>query len=681
MREHRAIIIGVVLLFAAFASDALTLGRVTGAALIGKPLDIAVQVQMDAGEDTSSLCFDADVFHADARQDASRVRVNLEATAQAHVANVRILSAVLVDEPVVTIYLRTGCGQKTTRRYVLLADFPSEVAAPLVPFVTPGLTAAPVPTDLPVAEPVAPIAAVTAPAAAPVTPVPVVKTKVVAAPRQTVRPETDRKRPVAKPAVASSKSAKPVKSGPAVRAAGQPRLKLDPLEQLSNRIASLESSTPATPPEDALRDMQRTKTLEGDVKALLALAAKNEASLADLKARLQLAEAERFPSGVIYGLVALVFASLAAVAWLWRRQRHVLPGGDAWWSGATAKPVPDPRLGSVPVKARKDHEAAGGARLPAAMTSPVRTPEPDPAAAFDVSHTDLSESDFARLMVPVAAPTEIKQQAPAAAQPSVGQALFHCFSSAAVLDVRQQAELFISLGQTDQALRILEKQINESDEPNPFVYLDLLTIFHSRSLKTDFRQFREDFNQLFNGSVPDFAVFTDEGRGLDDYPEVLSHISALWPTRNVLEVIEACIFRDPWDAKSRPFDLAAFRDLLLLHEIAQSMVRGSERDGGKPGVEAAPNPAVQVSPARYRVGVKAVEPRSKSLTGVQPDVLLDELELPQVVNPDWSDPGSRGSADGLASGVDIDLPLWMPDDQKLDVQSADGKPGPSTGGR
>ena len=674
MREHRAIIIGVGLLFAAFASDALTLGRVTGAALIGKPLDIAVQVQMDAGEDTSSLCFDADVFHADARQDPSRVRVNVEATAQAHVANVRILSAVLVDEPVVTIYLRTGCGQKTTRRYVLLADFPSEVAAPLVPLV------APVPTDLPAAEPIASTAAVTAPAAAPVTPVPVAKTKVVAAPRQMVRPETDRKRPEAKPAVASSKSAKPEKAGPAVRAAGQPRLKLDPLEQLSNRIASLESSTPATPPEDALRDMQRTKTLEGDVKALLALAAKNEASLADLKARLQLAEAERFPSGVIYGLVALVFASLAAVAWLWRRQRQLLPGGDAWWSGATAKPVPDPRPGSVPVTARKDHDPKGGAGLPAAMTSPVRTPEPDPAAAFDVSHTDLSESDFARLMVPAAAPTEIKKQAPAAAQPSVGQALFHSFSSAAVLDVRQQAELFISLGQTDQAVRILEKQINESDEPNPFVYLDLLAIFHSRSLKTDFRQFREDFNQLFNGSVPDFAFFTDEGRGLDDYPEVLSHISALWPTRNVLEVIEACIFRDPWDAQSRPFDLAAFRDLLLLHEIAQSMVRGSERDGGKPGVEAAPNPAAQVSPARYPVGVKAVEPRSKSLTGVQPDVVLDELELPQVVNTDGSDPGSHGPDDGPASGVDIDLPLWMPDDHQLGVQSADGKPGPRAGG-
>ena len=104
--EYRANIVGVVLLCVAFGSEALTLGRVRGAALVGQPLDMVVPVQMDAGEDASSLCFDADVFHADTRQEASRVRVVVEATAQPQTVNVRVLSSAVVDEPVVTVYLR-----------------------------------------------------------------------------------------------------------------------------------------------------------------------------------------------------------------------------------------------------------------------------------------------------------------------------------------------------------------------------------------------------------------------------------------------------------------------------------------------------------------------------------------------------------------------------------------------
>jgi hypothetical protein len=39
-------------------------------------------------------------------------------------------------------------------------------------------------------------------------------------------------------------------------------------------------------------------------------------------------------------------------------------------------------------------------------------------------------------------------------------------------------------------------------------------------------------------------------------------------------VIEASVFRDPVDQAGKPFDLAAFRDLLLLHALAQSNARG-----------------------------------------------------------------------------------------------------------
>ena len=43
-------ILGLVLLLAALESQALTLGRLRGAAIIGQGLDVSVQVQTDAGE-------------------------------------------------------------------------------------------------------------------------------------------------------------------------------------------------------------------------------------------------------------------------------------------------------------------------------------------------------------------------------------------------------------------------------------------------------------------------------------------------------------------------------------------------------------------------------------------------------------------------------------------------------
>jgi hypothetical protein len=93
--------------------------------------------------------------------------------------------------------------------------------------------------------------------------------------------------------------------------------------------------------------------------------------------------------------------------------------------------------------------------------------------------------------------------------------------------------------------------------------------------KNEFQLLRKDFNLLFNGRVPEFARFKDEGRALESYPEFLTHLTALWSTPKALEMIESSIFQDPWDAKSQHFDLAAFRDLLLLHAIAQQEVSDS----------------------------------------------------------------------------------------------------------
>lgn len=626
--EFKAKLVGVasLLLCVSFASEALTLGRIRGAALIGKPLDMVVQVQAEPGENADALCFEAEVFHADVRQDPSRVQVLIESAQGEQPTLVRIRSQSVIDEPIVTLYLRTRCGQQISRRYVLLADLPSEVELPVrVQPVAPALVAPPMASPAPAKTPPAAGAASVRRAAKPSS---------SGAPAARKPPAAKTPRPPAAPAKSAERS----------------RLTLDSLELLTDRVSTLEAAPPAAPPEAVLRDLEKMKSLEGDVKALLALAAKNEANLTDLRARLQQAETERFPAWMVYALSALVLACLGLLAWMGLRLRRSQARGDDWWSAsvaamppATAEAAPVPFVESSP-------EASSVAVFPVAQQPPMMPPAPTspmglPAAEtpplntqVDVSLMEMSESTFDNLMTSGAAHSAIRKPAPVQELPApVSTQGARHINSGTVFDVRQQAEFFVSLGQTDQAVRILEKQISESDEPNPHVYLDLLSLFHSLSLKIDFRQFRDDFNLLFNGKVPEFASFKNEGNGLIAYPDVMAGITARWPTAKAVEFMESLIFRDPWDTNSQPFDLCAFRELLLLHALAQRILQAG-------GADAPASPAAAI-PTYFSdsgfgapVATKASPPEASADADTPLDLLLDdEPPAAEVLDLDLSE--------------------------------------------
>lgn len=655
--EHRTKIIGIALLCVALGSEALTLGRIRGAALVGRPLDMVVPVQLDAGEDASFLCFDAEVFHADARQDPSRVRVVVEATAQAQAPNVRILSSAIVDEPVVTVYLRTGCGQKTTRRYVLLADLQSDVVPATAPLVAQVPVPAPAQMNLASAAQVSPIKA----------PTPRV-------PRKTDRSRIERKLPDVKALAPIPREAISEKKAKTGLSAGQSRLKLDPLELLSDRVANLDADMTFPPPEDALRNMQKTQALEGDVKALRALAAKNEASISALRTRLQSAESERFPAALIYGLMALVLACLVALALLWNRQRRAPTAGDDWWSASLAAPTlpaTEPEAPPGPVTAHKSVGAALVAGESRTGGSPNSLHDIRHSPELDVNLMELSQSKFDDLMHPgVARGSSPQRPSPRLPAETTRVRLARSLNAETTLDIRQQAEFFVSLGQTDQAVKILQKQISQSDEPSPLIYLDLLNIFHSLSLKSDFQRLREDFNRLFNGRVPEFALFKDEGKDLESYPDVLSRITALWPTPKVLEVLEACIVGDPRDARSQAFDLAAFGDLLLLHAIAQGRAVVPEQGRREPGAGATIGDAISATPSLpTAVTPYASRVPSGGTASVELDLSLEEVPRPRVLDLDLTDLGIEGfTFKPAAAEIDLPLPLLMPGDEEIAAQ-------------
>ena len=376
--RFKAVTVGIVLAGTALGSAALTLGRARGAAWIGQPLELVVPVQMDPGQADGALCAEADVFHGDSRQDSSRIQVVATPSDQPDTFNLKITSTTLIDEPVVTVYLRAGCNQKSSRRFVLLADFPSDSASPLsrtatsttpqVPLVIP-VQAAPTPSAIAQAgangaeatkAAIKPTKPSVAPAAAAK---PVAKESVKDAPAES-RPKNESTSKPEKP----SEVAKPV-------TAGKPRLRLDPIETLNERVKTLEATTTGTTvQEDLARDGQKMQMLQSDLKTLLDQAVKNEANLVAMRERLEKAESDRVPVALVYGLVALVVLCLGALAFLLIRR----PKQRIWENLAT------------------HGQSAPHGTMPPAGQQEAHTLQQN----IDVDLTDMDDETFDRLLNP-----------------------------------------------------------------------------------------------------------------------------------------------------------------------------------------------------------------------------------------------------------------------------------------
>ena len=538
--RFKAVTLGFVLAGTALGSAALNLGRARGAAWIGQPLELVIPVQIDTAQADGAMCAEADVFHGDSRQENSRVQVQVEPTNQPDTYNLRILSSALIDEPVVTVYLRAGCSQKSSRKYVLLADFPSDsgttqnrqLAAPQVPTVVPveAVVSAATSANASSSTPAASSSNNTKPSRATLPSPPAQESQ--KSPEKTPVPvKKNEAKPFTKPDKPATAQAAPNKPA----SPGKSRLRLDPVDILSERIKSLETpSADKISQADLARDSQKMQQLQADLKSLLDQAVKNEASLATLRERLEKAESDRVPMTIVYALIALLLLCIAALAYLVNKRPRFIQQNDA---DNQAKPESARATNRVVTQAS------------AADAEHARTEDID-VNLLDLGGAALHQAGDLSTVIPETIPR------------------YRNFNADVLVDLRQQADFLAKLGKVDDALEVLEGGIKANPVESPLLYLDLLTIANNFSRKTDFRQFRAEFMELFNAAIPEFALFRDEGRKLEAYPALLEHINSQWESSDVLDVIEACILRDPEATESDPFDVAAFRELLKMHAAA-----------------------------------------------------------------------------------------------------------------
>jgi pilus assembly protein FimV len=562
---------------------ALGFGRAVSDAVLGQSFTFTVPVNVDPGERFGTDCMTTEVYYGEAPLPPAAIRTDLERGAADNTWIVRITASAPVAEPIIEVAISAGCERRFTRRFSVFADPP-----------TLGTTAAQLPR---VAAP-APVAtgdvADTTPAATSATGARAGRAAASAGPMATPRPQVARKGPTMALAndlgapPAASPSARHVDAGSA-RKPG-PRVPAPPPADVSRLLLDpgvphlkLDMEEPLMPPPSASSgaaiglsdlddpDTRALKALEQGVQVARRDSQAQREQTARLQARLAEAQSRGDWMPWLFGLLAVALAAIAALVWRLRQQNRI--AHSDWFNQS--------QLGALPPAAPEP--------APAEAATPDVVPReraPAAAAALEVHHEDLADLGLDDAVdargIPVidpAATRPLDRQAMAAtmAQEATPREL----SVEELLDLEQQADFFIALGQEDAAVDLLMSHLRSAGGQSPLPYTKLLEIYKRQGDRSAYERTRARFNRRFNAYAPDWDTGPSAGRSLEDYPDTIALLEGAWRSPiNAMAILEGLLFKR--DDTSELFDLPAYRDVLVLYSLARDLWQNG---GGNTGTQ------------------------------------------------------------------------------------------------
>lgn len=422
------------------------------------------------------------------------------------------------------------------------------------------------------------------------------------------------------------------------------------------------------------------RALEQQVELVLAEARRQQDQLHVQRQRLAAAESANAWLPLLFmALAALVLVCGALTLRVWRMQRQLAQWQVQAQIAAPLPAVPGTDLGDLGDPGALDGAAAAPARLPERPllgnlgAAPVRlaaelaTAQPRPLQALrDLGH---SGRDFNFGTGAPPRPVSVEE----------------------LLDLDQQVEFFLALGQAQSAIDLLLGHVRSTGGTNALPYFKLLEIYRDQGDEEAFERTRERFNQRFNALAPDWTGDLAGGRLLEDYAEVVERLQRAWPQpAQALAELESLLLRR---ADLEPFDLPAYRDVLMLHALLRELPAGGVAGCNTP-LAPASTAALPTTPAVLaRAMPQAAPPESAFPVGATVDLLLPlgeqamEITLPQphladrplarAMLADWvfSRSGrSRGSAAGEADDLAGEPPPVAP--MRLDLDLSEHAPAP-----
>jgi len=297
-----------------------------------------------------------------------------------------------------------------------------------------------------------------------------------------------------------------------------------------------------TEAEQRQRDREKLLGLEERFERQRQEAQATQQTLAALQAKLREAEQARRTDPAIYGLMTIIVALLITVGVLVLRlsraqsQRRVAEEVQSLRADLSPEPVPT--------------------ATPSAMqrTTPMSVTPP------------LNEATMTSMRVLTEPPADAVNQttipAPRARREQSAEEL---------IDLEQQADFFIALGEEDQAIDLLMGHVRSSGGTSPMPYLKLLAIFHGRSDGDAYERMRERFNRRFNSFAPAWDSYGRQTRMLESYEPEFKRIVSSWNTpSSVVALLQTLLYRR--DASTEVFELPAYEELLFLYAVARDVL-------------------------------------------------------------------------------------------------------------
>ncbi len=627
---------------------------------LGQPLHMLLPLRLSPGESVAPDCVSVEILAGEVRIPTALLTLRLEGRSESSVHALRLQSQVRIDEPVVTVSLSLGCQLRLQRQFTALIDPPSSqadqglsVALPepeLVRGYSPAMQAALATAQADperlldrlessvVPPPVRALAASAVPPSA--------QPASLAPQAAKDRVQKKRRKPLTSKAPTASASATPA-----------PRLQLEaPDASLlaaaasAAVAASMPASSAASAPGSA--DTQRLSSLE---QAIGKLQAEQRASLLELQAlREQLArqqnDAGRSQAWLyLLGLVSLL--SLALAGWLWRDRRRQAPVD--WWGGVEPARVAQPPAPAAapapsrdPVVAPPALAAVNQAVKPLVgspssepLTSPAELPHSPPMALPPGTAAPAQDLTLtvAAAPAPFAAGTS-KAEVPS--EPVSFQFVESALAASAppalsvedLIDLEQQVDFFVVLGQDDAAIELLRRRLDGSAAASPLPWLKLLQLYQRGGQRDEFDLLARRFVAVFDYPAPAWseAAMAPPGEGLAGHASLLARLQASWrDSAATMALLQALLVAPRPGAE--PLELATLADLLMLYGVARDLseqeVRGDAIDVFLP-LDAKKRSAVEPAAAEMMATMRWQTPpgaasRPKA-AAIEVDISLDD---------------------------------------------------------
>ena len=606
-------LLGSLLLLGAANAFGLGLGRVSTLSYLGNPLELSVGVSAEVSDGLTPDCVNAEVFVGDHRLASELVRIRINRAPDGTPISLRLVTGARIDEPVATVTLMLGCPTSVTRRYVVFIDPPSVnlAQAESVDTTATGPSEAPSVMRIAPAPGRVPSARKRAPAAVTAAATDLSDSTVASSARRPTEPRivdeegTRVALPARKPRRSASTAAAASTPAVATAAVAGSRLRLESApagqtgsparEQTASSARAVPSAgasasgiaelTTQVNANSLALDQARLRALEDRFNRLRTDNEATKRTLAELQAGLKAAQGERFDKWLVYGLaaaVALLLLGLLAALLRLRSRR----GAASWSEGDDADAdgpvvVREPSAaGGKPVQATSDRltdylgpdpvveqrDASWQTSSPSLLASVAvasQAPRPAPAPSSDAADPNAVERHS--LDQPQTMPGPVYGVAANAAA-----AAGHGASIDELVDLDQQAEFFVVLGQDDAAIDLLTGHVQTTGDASPLPYLKLLEIYRRRGEQTAYSRTRERFNRRFGATAPDWEDESQAGRSIEEHAQVMGRLQAVWPEPSAaMQLLESLLFRR--DPSVPEFDLQAYGELLFLYSIARDL--------------------------------------------------------------------------------------------------------------